>query len=800
MTFAPASVPAPSRTVHFPFKRASTVAVCALLGSVWCIGTQAQVPPVPTSNRFGVAHDSGTSNPNVAQAVRDAGFGWVHYTMYWYQVNPSPGVYQWILPDFEIGQFAAAGLNVYVRIGFPPTWTTGASYPNDQVPYFCLDESQPGNLKNHPDCGNPNIRQKVADFREFVRAAVNRYRGKVQAWGFGTEVGNSEVFWPKGNDQNPVGPTAFAREVLRPGYEEVKTIDPSLLVVGPDEDSGGSLFTMLNLEPQIGRWADVISYHALSHSKANIQTIDDELKPIVDQRGGGRPVWVTELGYRSPGPSGDAAQTTWVMGMLQAIRLRPWIDKTFLYNLINPQAASFAILNPDGTPKPVFNAAALYLDQQPLPRFSYLAEGATGGFFDLDIALANPTGTDAPVKLSFLKEDGSVATWTTAPNAPLRANSRLTVPADLVPGLTAGGGVSTVVESTTGVPIVVERTMFWDANRYGGHGGTAVSQPATTWYFAEGSQGFFDTWLLLANSSIQPALVTVRFLRETGPPVVRQIPVGPTSRVNVFAGSYQELVNTSFSIVVESTTPIIAERAMYFGGPPQWLAGHESAGVTAPAQNWFLAEGATGPYFDEYVLIGNPNGVAANVTVNFLRESGAPITRNYPMAAQSRLTIKVDDVDPALADAAVSTTVSADVPVVTERAMYWPGAFTSWSEAHNSFGVTQAATRWALAEGRAGLPPFNYETYILIANPSAQTATVRVTFLKPDGTTVERTADVAPSTRYNVYGNEAVPNAEFGALVESTNGVPIVVERAMYWDALGLHWAGGTNATATPLP
>ena len=53
--------------------------------------------------------------------------------------------------------------------------------------------------------------------------------------------------------------------------------------------------------------------------------------------------------------------------------------------------------------------------------------------------------------------------------------------------------------------------------------------------------------------------------------------------------------------------PIIVERAMYFDVPGQTFgAGHESAGITAPATEWFLAEGATGDYFDLFVLIANP--------------------------------------------------------------------------------------------------------------------------------------------------------------------------------------------------
>ena len=47
---------------------------------------------------------------------------------------------------------------------------------------------------------------------------------------------------------------------------------------------------------------------------------------------------------------------------------------------------------------------------------------------------------------------------------------------------------------------------------------------------------------------------------------------------------------------------------MYASLPGQaFAAGHNSAGVTAPATRWFLAEGATGSFFDLYVLIANPS-------------------------------------------------------------------------------------------------------------------------------------------------------------------------------------------------
>jgi hypothetical protein len=134
--------------------------------------------------------------------------------------------------------------------------------------------------------------------------------------------------------------------------------------------------------------------------------------------------------------------------------------------------------------------------------------------------------------------------------------------------------------------------------------------------------------------------------------------------------------------------------------------------------------------------------------------------------------------------------------------MYWPGQFSTWAEAHNSFGVTEAATRWGLAEGRVG-GPFAFETYILLANPNPTAATVRVTFLRESGAPVVKTFTVSPTSRFNVAVNSMAPelaNESFGAVIEVTNGVPIAVERAMYWNSAGVVWAGGSNATAVRLP
>jgi hypothetical protein len=428
--------------------------------------------------------------------------------------------------------------------------------------------------------------------------------------------------------------------------------------------------------------------------------------------------------------------------------------------------------------------------------FTYaLAEGATGGFFDTDVTIGNATGTAAPVSIDFLPESSPTVTHDdqVAANAPRQVHVD-----DFVPG----DAVSTVVHSTNAVPLAVERTMSWDARGYGGHGGGATA-PALEWLFAEGSQGYFDTYLLLANGGTVDSHVTVRFLLEGGGVVMQAIAVPPQSRRTIYAGNIAALVNQSFGIDVIASRPIIAERAMYFphGSARVFEGGHESAGVNQTSQNWFLAEGATGPFFETFVLLMNPTDGPAQVSLTYLLPNGDTVAQSIALAANSRQTINIETVDAKLANAAVSTRVTSDIGIIVERAMYWPDVSQGWQEAHNSFGVTELGLRWGLADGRLG-GTRGYETYVLLANPNPLPSEVRVRFLK-EGATVTRAYTLPPTSRLNIQTSQDAPEIGEGVFtveVEVLNFVPIAVEKAMYWNSEGSVWAAGTDVTATRLP
>jgi hypothetical protein len=436
----------------------------------------------------------------------------------------------------------------------------------------------------------------------------------------------------------------------------------------------------------------------------------------------------------------------------------------------------------------------------------YLAEGAASAFFRTSIALANPDidpQHPASAVLTFLRE--GAAPVSTALR--VAAASRETFNVATLPELEIAA-LSTVVESDR--VLAVDRTMTWDTRGpfespgYGAHTESAAEAPGTQWYLAEGATGVFELYYLLQNPQDSVVDVTVRYLTPDASPLVRTYPLQPHSRTTIRVNAVDPLLEISdVSAAFSSTAPILVERAMYRSGPGQPFAlGHAARAVSAAATHWFLAEGATGENFDTYVLIANPSSTPATIEARFDTPDGAPVMRPYTVAPNSRFTILVDTIA-GLEATSVSTTITStnDVPVIVERAMYWPGVFASYYEAHASAGSTTTGLRWVLAEGEEGGGVKDAQTYVLIANTAATTGRVRITPLLENGLSSAYEMDLPANSRTTIRpGNGS--SGRFGTLVESIGATPapIVVEGAFYWNVDGVVWAAGSGVVATRLP
>lgn len=440
----------------------------------------------------------------------------------------------------------------------------------------------------------------------------------------------------------------------------------------------------------------------------------------------------------------------------------------------------------------------------------YFAEGANSSFFQTAIAIANPGTTAATVNLRYLRDDGVIGAYPVK----VEPQRRVTILPSTLPNF-AAAAFSTIIESDQ--EIVAERTMVWPADvRYGSHSETAVKAPAPTWYLGEGSTlGQFDLYYLIENPNATPVNVNVTYLRLAPlPPITKPYTIPAFTRKTITVqDEAPELFDADVSAIIQSadgTSGIIVERAMYLSAPGQlWRAGTDAAGVTALDTHWFFAEGATGSFFDMFLLMANPGNAEADVTLTFLRPNGlAPIVLTDKVPAHSRVTRNVETLDPALKNEAFSTIVTSTQPIVSERAMYWPGLETGpWQEGHVSPGATETGQAWVVADGELG-GFYHTETFVLIANTSAFAGRARVTLLMEDGTTVApREIALPANSRVNAPDFWDVAGGKrFSVLVESilapggSSTAEIVVERATYSnDSTGVMWSAGSSALGTKL-
>ncbi len=433
-----------------------------------------------------------------------------------------------------------------------------------------------------------------------------------------------------------------------------------------------------------------------------------------------------------------------------------------------------------------------------VPNTWYLAEGCTG-FFHARIALANPGTDTAEITITFMRQ----GTTPIVQQYSIPGLSRKTITLNDIPGL-ENISVSAIITTQRG-GVVVERTMTWNGtdSMDSGHTGKATPQASTSWYFAEGDARLFDTYLLLANPNSNDATVQVAFMLDSGVTVNDSYVVTANQRRTIYTNNVPGVGRTSFAMTIRASAPIMAERAMYFSTQTEWWkGGHDSAGVEAPSTQWFIAEGHTGQLFAEYLLLANPNAAPATATVRYLVPSGNAITQTYQVAAASRMTIMVNSV-PGLADTDVSASITSTLPIVAERSMYWPGRWGQWYEGHNSVALAALGTKWALAEGETG-GSHNMVSFVLLANPTDQAASVTLTVLRDNGLPpVVTQKTVNPNSRLTVNSTQLALNSgeQFGMIVESTNNVPIAVERSMYLGRLRTALGGGheRDGNATPL-
>ncbi|MEW6554174.1 MAG: YCF48-related protein [Actinomycetota bacterium] len=324
-----------------------------------------------------------------------------------------------------------------------------------------------------------------------------------------------------------------------------------------------------------------------------------------------------------------------------------------------------------------------------------------------------------------------------------------------------------------------------------------------TYYFAEGHTGAgFQEYLCLGNFGTNDTTARVTYMFEGGGTQEEAYTVPAESRLTV---NVNQVVGAGKHVAMECEAdwPIVAERPMYFdytGAGGHWTGGHDVMGAPAPANEWYFAEGYTGPGFDEYLCVLNPWGADADLTFRFqVQGEGERVVAGKTVPGHSRRTFRVNELLGGAYEASLD--LESTQPVVAERSMYFnytgygaPG----WTGGHCVIGATELSTDYLFAEGctREG-----FDEYLILQNPNGFEITVYAFYMLGEGQgspyPIGGIYTVPANGRKTVYVNSPGPEGVGGGKDVSVMLIcyqDFLAERPMYFDYSGMgphSWTGG---------
>jgi len=227
----------------------------------------------PSSSPYGTcAHLAGGEEHNQMPAnlikMREAGISWARADFSWWGIEHPQGTWHFEHLDRLMDLADLYGITILPILDYSTPWAS-PSY-------------------KHPE-----------EWLEYVRQVVTRYKDRIRYW----EVWNEE------NIKSYWGDEAKAEDYarfLKITYEEIKKIDPELVVVYGGLAGVPAEFFEESLKAGAGKYFDVINIHpyrAGMTSPAAVQRFLSDIQKFHDltvrYTGADKPCWITEMGWAS---------------------------------------------------------------------------------------------------------------------------------------------------------------------------------------------------------------------------------------------------------------------------------------------------------------------------------------------------------------------------------------------------------------------------------------------------------------------------------------------------------------------
>ncbi|HEX6972625.1 MAG TPA: hypothetical protein VF234_10450 [Limnochordia bacterium] len=285
-----------------------------------------------------------------AELMRRAGIRWLRIDVGWAGVQPQAGApFRWARFDGIVETAARYGIEVLPIIDYTAPW---AAQPTEK-------QGDPSRLPPREEA-----------WRAFVRALVERYRGRVRAWEVWNEANIG--FWQ--------GTPAQYAALLRQAYEEIRAQDPAARVsIAGTSGVPLSWFEAVRAAGA-GPFMDVVSVHPYRQPNppeagmvADLVRIQQWSESLPASGAGirDRPLWITEMGYHTLGNDRAVSPREQARYLVRAMTmaLAAGVDRFFWYEFadgwVDPadQEANFGLVYHNGMPKPAYAAYAVLARQ-----------------------------------------------------------------------------------------------------------------------------------------------------------------------------------------------------------------------------------------------------------------------------------------------------------------------------------------------------------------------------------------------------------------------------------------------------
>ena len=205
--------------------------------------------------------------------------------------------------------------------------------------------------------------------------------------------------------------------------------------------------------------------------------------------------------------------------------------------------------------------------------------------------------------------------------------------------------------------------------------------------------------------------------------------------------------------------------------------------------------------------ISDYNCVYSNATqYNGITKGSNDITTDPLFSNVSNNDFRLQATSPCIDAGTTTNAPSSDSNSNTRGTIPDMGAFeyfeftgsSTWYKGHCNIGVIVPGTTWYFAEGST---QGSFDTWILLSNPNGSSADVVVTFYNSNGTTVVKNITMPKNSRDSINVNIVAGMTDRGFSTKVTSDLPIMAERAMYWDTDerdwdGSHCSGGIASTS----